>query len=102
MNVAPPVPPPFPTRRSSDLERGRDLDLAQETLGTDRGAEIGSEHLDRHLTAVLQVVGEIDRGHSSLTQRALQAVAVGQRLEIGRASCRERVEHPQCCLSTYK
>src|SRR5439155_9322041 len=62
------------------IERGRDLDLAQEALGPDRSAEIRSEHFDGYLAVVLQVQGEMNRGHPPLAQRALQAVAVGQRL----------------------
>src|SRR5204862_6129777 len=62
------------------IERRCDLDLAQKPLGPDRSAEIGSEHFHGYLAVVLQVQGEMDRGHSSLAQRALQAVAVGQRL----------------------
>src|SRR5437588_3693325 len=69
------------------IERGRDLDLAQEALGAERYAEIGSQHLHGDLAVVFQVFGEMDGGHPPLAQRALQAVAVGQRL--GEARVRE-------------
>src|SRR2546430_6956971 len=62
------------------IERSRDLDFAQETLGAERDAEIGSQHLHGDLAVVLHVFGEMDGGHPPLAQRALQAVAVGQRL----------------------
>src|SRR3989441_4119545 len=62
------------------IERGRDLDLAQEALSTDGSAEIRSEHFDGYLAAVLHVLGEEDGGHPPLPQQALQAVTVGQRL----------------------
>ena len=48
-----------------------DLDLPQEALG--------AEHRDRHLAVVLEVLGEIDRGHAARAEFALQAIAVRQR-----------------------
>ena len=58
-------------------ERGRDLDLAREALEPDRRSELGSQHLDGDLAVVLEVLGEMDRGHAPLAQGAHQAVAVG-------------------------
>ena len=60
------------------LELGGRLDLAQEALGAERGAEVRMEHLDRHVAVVLEVVGEIHRRHSARAEFALDAVAAGQ------------------------
>ena len=66
------------------LEIGGDLDLGQEALAAEDGGELGVEDLDRDLAAVLQVLGEIDRGHAALAQLAHEAIAVGQgRREAG-------------------
>ena len=60
------------------LQVGGGLDLAQESLGADHGGELGAQHLDRDLAVVLEVVGEVDRGHAARAELALDAVAVGQ------------------------
>ena len=60
------------------LEVGRDLDLGQEALPADHGGELGMQHLDGDLAAVLEVFGEIDGGHAPLSQLALEAIPVGQ------------------------
>ncbi len=61
------------------LQLGRELDLAQEALGAERGGELGAEHLERDQPLVPQVAREIDRGHAALPELALDGVAVGQR-----------------------
>ena len=60
------------------LERGDGPDLTQEPLRTDHRGQLGPEDLDRHLALVLEVVREIHRGHTALTQLPFDAVAVGQ------------------------
>ena len=40
-------------------------------------AQLGMEDLDGDLAAVLEVLGEIDRGHAALAQLALEAIAIG-------------------------
>ena len=42
------------------------------------GGELRAQHLDGDLAVVLQVLGEVHRGHAALAQLALDAVAVGQ------------------------
>ena len=70
----------------------RDLDLPQKTLRAERCCEVGSEDLDRHLTVVLEVLGQVDRGHAATTDLALDLVAVGQggaeTVDIGHGSGR--------------
>ena len=45
------------------LQRRRGLDLHHEPLGAEHRGEFGLEHFDRDLAIVLEVCGEIDRGH---------------------------------------
>src|SRR5262245_53497676 len=56
-----------------------DLDLAQESLRADQGAELGVEDLDGDAAAVLQVLGEEHGGHATAAQLALEPVAAGER-----------------------
>ena len=47
-------------------------DLAQKALGAERGGELGLEHLERDRAAVLEVAGEVDRGHAAAAELALE------------------------------
>ncbi len=60
------------------LQRCRGLDLDHEPLGSEHRGEFGLQDLDRDLAVVLQVLGEVDRGHSARTEFALDAIAVGE------------------------
>jgi hypothetical protein len=60
------------------VERRGDGDLAQEPLGPEDRGQFGPQHLHRDLAAVLQVIGEIDRGHAAAAQLALDGVAGAQ------------------------
>ncbi len=73
------------------LEVGGGPDLAQEPLGPDHGGQLGSQHLDRDLAVVPQILREVDCGYASLAQLALDAVAVG---EGGRERRRENAHGP--------
>ena len=67
------------------LQVGGGLDLGEEALGADHGAEFGTQHLDRHLAVVLDVVGQVDGGHAAGAELALEGVAVGERVgQLGR------------------
>ena len=68
------------------LQVGDGLDLAQEPLGADHRGELRPEDLDGDLAIVLQVLGEIHRGHAAGAQLPLDPVAVGQgeRQSVGR------------------
>ena len=59
-------------------EPGRDADLAQEALGAEHRAEVGVEHLERHLTVMPDVVSQVDRGHAAAAELPLERVAAGQ------------------------
>ena len=47
------------------LEVGGDLDLGEEAVAADDGAELGMQDLDGDLAAVLEVFGEVDGGHAT-------------------------------------
>ena len=53
-----------------------DLDLGEEAIAANDGAQLGMEDLDGDLAAVLEVFGEVDGGHAALAELALEAVAV--------------------------
>ena len=59
-------------------EAGRDLDLAEEPLRAERGGQLRIQHLDRHLPAVAQVLGQVDGGGASAPELALDLVAAGE------------------------
>ena len=60
------------------LQRGCGRDLLQEALGAQHGGEFRLQHLHGDAALVLHVLGEIDRGHAALAERALNAVAVAE------------------------
>src|SRR5215471_17459996 len=61
------------------LQGSCDLDLAQEALRPDGSADFGVQHLDSHIAPVLDITGEIHRGHAALPELALQRIAVRER-----------------------
>jgi hypothetical protein len=62
------------------LQRGDRLDLAEEALGADDRGELGTQHLDRDLASMLEIFGEVDRGHAALADLALDSIATGERI----------------------
>ncbi len=67
------------------LQVGVVLISLEKPLGADHRGEFRPQHLDRDLAIVLEVVGEIDRGHPALADLALDAIAAGEGLlESGR------------------
>ncbi len=79
-------------------ELARDLDLAQEPLGAERGGELRAHHLHRHLALVLLVLGQVDGGHAALAEDPLHLVAAGECLghlrDLERTSRCEPRRHP--------
>ena len=61
------------------VEAGGDLDLAQEPVGADVRSQLRVQDLDRYRTAVLEILGQIDRGHAAPPDFPLKAVSAGQR-----------------------
>ena len=66
------------------------LDLARESVAAHRGRQFGAQHLERHLPAVLLVLGEIHRGHAVCTHLALDGIPVGQCFGESRVGGRHR------------
>ena len=50
------------------------LDLAQEPLTAERGAELGMQHLDGDVAIVLEIVREVDGRHAAGAELALDAI----------------------------
>ena len=71
------------------LEVGRRLDLGEEPFGTDHCGQLGLEDLQGDLAFVLQVVGQVDRGHPAFAELTLDRVAA---LE-GSVEARDGVGH---------
>ena len=51
------------------MERGGDLDLAEEPLAADCGGDVVVEHLDGHPAVVLVVAREVHRRHPAPADR---------------------------------
>ena len=60
------------------LETSGELNLPEKALGTECGDELRAQELDGNQPAVLEVAGEVDRGHPTPSEFALEAVAVGE------------------------
>ena len=59
------------------LELGGDLDLAEEPFRAENSGQLGPQYLDRHLTVVFQILGEVDGSHAAGTHFFFNGVAVG-------------------------
>jgi hypothetical protein len=64
-------------------QTGSNAYLAQESLGTNRDADVLPEDLDRNLPLVLALLSEMDHGHSAAAQDALDRVPIGEDLPEG-------------------
>jgi hypothetical protein len=53
------------------LEPGGELDHALEPIGPEGGGKLGDQHLQRHGLVVLEIPGQLDRGHSPAPKLAL-------------------------------
>jgi hypothetical protein len=60
------------------LQAGHQADLAEEPLGAERGGEPWVEHLECHGPVVPEIVREVNRGHATASELALERVAVGE------------------------
>ena len=60
------------------LQRGGGLDLDDEPLGAEDRGELRLEDLERDLPVVLQVAGQVDRGHPTPAELTLDPVPIGQ------------------------
>ena len=60
------------------VELGRYLDFPEESLGSQCGSELRPKNFDGQPTVMLQIMGEIDRGHAATPELALDRVLVAQ------------------------
>ena len=56
------------------LEVRRDLDLGEEALGAHHCGQLRLQDLEGHLTLVLDVVGQENRGHAAFAELVLDGV----------------------------
>jgi hypothetical protein len=73
------------------VEVGDDPDLAKEAFGSERGGQLGAQHLDRHVSLVLEVASEIHRPHPTGTEAPLHSVPTCQ--STAKAIQIDRVSH---------
>jgi hypothetical protein len=71
------------------LELGGGGDFLDEALRAEDRSEVGLEDLEGHLAVVLEIFGEIHRGHAALAQLALCRVAARE----GRSETVRSVRH---------
>ncbi len=65
------------------LQTGGDRDLAVKPVRAECRAEFGPQHLKRNPAAVLEVFGEVYRGHPAPAELTLDPVALAEsRLEV--------------------
>ena len=60
------------------MELRGDRNLSDKPLRPQRRSELGTQHLHRHIALVFDVAGEVDRGHTSRADFALDGVAAGK------------------------
>ena len=64
------------------LQSRGEVDLADESFGAKGLSQFGVEDLERHQPVVLEVAGEVDRGHPAPAQLTLEHICAAQgRLE---------------------
>jgi hypothetical protein len=61
------------------MEPCRDFDLPKKSLRAKGLGEVGLEDFDGDGAAVLQIFGEVDRGHAAPTEFTVEVVTLGQR-----------------------
>jgi hypothetical protein len=62
---------------------GRDLDLPNEAFGAEARGKLGPEDLDGNVAVMLQVLGEIDGGHTAAPDLPFDLITVGKGLGEG-------------------
>ncbi len=66
-------------RQDVRMREGRgEADFAQKAVAAKRVAEVGAQHLERHLTLVAQTMGAVHGGHTASAELRAKAVAVGE------------------------
>ncbi len=62
------------------LQTGSEFDLALEPLGTQDRGQLGMQHLQGNRPVMLQVAGQVDRGHAPATELSLEGIRMRQSL----------------------
>ena len=67
------------------LQAGGDPDLLEKSLRSERGRELGAQDLEGDGAIMPKVVREVDHGHATASELALDAIPIGQggREEVG-------------------
>lgn len=78
------------------IQSSGNLDFTEESVGGQGGAQVLMENLDRDLTVVLQVFGQVNRGHATTAQLFLDGVPVRQ----GRPQTFDDISHPAPIVKT--
>src|SRR4051794_22970605 len=60
------------------LQIGGQLDLGQESLGTDHGGKLRTKHLERNLSVVPEVGRQVDGRHTAGADFSVQTIAFSQ------------------------
>ena len=80
----------------SGVEHGKDVrvfqpggyaDLAQESLGAERGRQLRPHDLEGDRAIVLEVTGEVDRSHAATPEFALNHIAAPKGISQRRINC---------------
>src|SRR6185369_944872 len=79
------------------LQIGSRLDFREESLGPDRNGELRLLDFYSNLAVVLQVLGEVDSGHASCAELAVDAISVSK----GCGQTLERFAHRTKCGANW-
>ena len=60
------------------LETSGELDLLEKAIRPQVRREVGMQDLDRHSAAMLDVLGQVNRGHRPFAQHTVNPVAAGE------------------------
>ena len=85
-------------------EARRRLDFSEKPLSADDNRQLGLQDLEGDVAVVLQVLGQINRGHPALTQLTLDGVAalegcIQTRDRIGHGTLQDQTEVNVICTS---
>ena len=96
--------------RVPGIEKGHDvgvlkcsggLDLGEEPFSADDGGELGTQHLERHLAIVAQVVRDINCRHAAGAEFAFYAIAIGERSDEARRGVEHSAPSSELALRNY-
>lgn len=62
------------------LEIRRDLDLGQKAIGSEHGTQFRIQNLERDLPIMLEIAGQINRGHTAGADQMIDSISGAQRI----------------------